>query len=180
MRIRCHGNALYCCLRGARARGASYVTESKICRFAFSSDCGAARRHDRRGGRLSGGRCAAGEAPIRELACRLPCAQFATRDVHLRQARHLSISGSPDANWTDLRRSYRQEFSTAAKAQWSPSFERVEASGNLAVAFSKWRLLEPDRSGRQTVKVTNNSVDVFGRDNACQWKIFRSMTYRLK
>ena len=129
--------------------------------------------------------CPAANAQQVTLRCAQWLAAYRARDLQRVMSifdRHVTFQfqGSPDASWTALRRSYQQEFATAAKTYWSPAFERVEASGNLAVAFSKWSLLEPGRNGHQIVKVTNNSVDVFGRDNACQWKIVRSMTYRLK
>jgi ketosteroid isomerase-like protein len=85
------------------------------------------------------------------------------------------FQGAPDASWADLKTSYVQEFASHGSGVWSPEFRSIEISGDLAAAFSEWRLADGG-----TVKAHNNSLDLFRRDAACHWHIVRSLNYPLK
>ena len=85
------------------------------------------------------------------------------------------FQGAPDTDWAGLKASYAQEFASRTSAAWSPQFGSIEVSGDLAAAFSEWRLMD---GGAE--KAHNNSVDLFRRDGTCRWHIVRSLNYPLK
>jgi len=89
------------------------------------------------------------------------------------------FQGAPDANWSDLKSSYKSEFASKEEGIWSPEFRSIEVSGDLAAAFSEWQFVVSE-NGRDQVKAHNNSIDLFRRDAACHWHITRSLNYPLK
>jgi ketosteroid isomerase-like protein len=82
-----------------------------------------------------------------------------------------AFQGSPDADYDALRRSYVSDFGAPAASEWVATIDEVLGSGDLAVEFSSWKLL--DRSG--VVQAHNRSMDLFRRNAAGQWRIIRSL-----
>jgi ketosteroid isomerase-like protein len=84
----------------------------------------------------------------------------------------MQFQGAPDANRTELQKSYEAEFAKGDAGRWSMKIEAVLMSGVVADVFSTWTL---QRGGK--VEQTNRSVDVLRRGLDCQWRIVRSLNY---
>jgi len=84
----------------------------------------------------------------------------------------MQFQGAPDANRTELQKSYEAEFAKGDAGRWSMRIEAVLMSGAMADVFSTWTL---QRAGK--VEQTNRSVDVLRRGPDCQWRIVRSLNY---
>ena len=84
----------------------------------------------------------------------------------------MQYQGAPDANRTELQKSYEAEFAKGDAGRWSMKIEAVLISGVMADVFSTWKL---DRGGK--TEQTNRSVDVLRRGGDCQWRIVRSLNY---
>ncbi|HTD21904.1 MAG TPA: nuclear transport factor 2 family protein [Terriglobales bacterium] len=90
-----------------------------------------------------------------------------------------SFQGSPDQNFADLERGYKDEFTKPDnKLEWVPQFEEFECSGDLGFVRSTWVLRQTDASGKVTELEKNRGVDLFRRQHrGGKWKIFRSLNY---
>lgn len=85
------------------------------------------------------------------------------------------FQGAPDADWAALRASYVTEFAAQQDGKWSPHFDNIEVSGDMAAAFATWSLLKDGKAAQ-----TNISVDLFRRNAACAWHIVHSLNYPKK
>jgi uncharacterized protein (TIGR02246 family) len=85
------------------------------------------------------------------------------------------FQGAPDSGWDALKASYKAEFASASAGKWTPSFDHMELSGDLAAAFATWTYTKSGKATQQNV-----SVDVFRRNAACDWHIVRSLNYPKK
>lgn len=85
------------------------------------------------------------------------------------------FQGSPDADWAALRASYVAQYASHQDGTWSPHFDNIEVSGDMAAAFATWSFLKDGKAAQ-----TNISVDVFRRDDACAWHIVHSLNYPKK
>jgi len=80
---------------------------------------------------------------------------------------------APDEGGGALKASWKVGFVSDGK--WSPFFDRVEVSGDLAAAFATWTLTKAGKATQQNV-----SVDIFRRTAECDWHIVRSLNYPKK
>jgi ketosteroid isomerase-like protein len=85
------------------------------------------------------------------------------------------FQGAPDADWNALRASYVAQYASHQDGKWSPHFDSIEASGDMAAAFATWSLMKDGK-----VVQTNISVDLFRRNDACEWHIVHSLNYPKK
>jgi ketosteroid isomerase-like protein len=85
------------------------------------------------------------------------------------------FQGAPDGGWDALKASYKTEFASASDGKWSPSFDRIEVSGDLAAAFATWTYTKAGKATQHNV-----SADIFRRNAACEWHIVRSLNYPKK
>jgi ketosteroid isomerase-like protein len=83
----------------------------------------------------------------------------------------MAFAGAPDATYVQLEASYKKEFATTSDTRWVPAFETPEASGDLAVLVSRWRLV---KNGQDLVR--NRGVDILRCEDG-RWKITRSLNY---
>jgi ketosteroid isomerase-like protein len=85
------------------------------------------------------------------------------------------FQGVPDQGWNELKASYQTEFASHADGTWSPTYDRIEMSSDLAAAFGVWSYTKDGKVTQQNV-----SVDLFRRDAACHWHIIHSLNYPKK
>jgi ketosteroid isomerase-like protein len=85
------------------------------------------------------------------------------------------FQGAPDADWNALRASYVAEYAAHQDGKWSPHFDEIEASGDMAAAFATWSMMKDGKAVQ-----TNISVDLFRRNDACEWHIVHSLNYPKK
>jgi ketosteroid isomerase-like protein len=90
------------------------------------------------------------------------------------------FQGAPDAGWAELKQSYAQDFAHAGGATWTPRWDQLLVSGDVAAAFSLWTGAVRKADGSTEVRAENRSVDVLRRGADCHWRIVRSLTYPLK
>ena len=88
-----------------------------------------------------------------------------------------AFQGSPDLDWTALRRNYQAEFAATASSEWRPRWDEVIVTGDMAVAFASWR---EHVGGSETVRAENRAADVLRRGEGCRWRIVRSLNYPLR
>ena len=92
---------------------------------------------------------------------------------------HFEFQGAPDGGITELKESYKEGFAQQQGASWTPKWDQVLVSGNLAAAFSVWTAEVRKADGTTKVLAHNRSVDVLQRGPDCTWRIVRSLTYPL-
>jgi ketosteroid isomerase-like protein len=85
------------------------------------------------------------------------------------------FQGAPDADWNALKASYVAEFAAHQDGKWSPHFDNIEVSGDMAAAFATWSLLKDGKAAQ-----SNISVDLFRRNAVCAWHIVHSLNYPKK
>lgn len=85
------------------------------------------------------------------------------------------FQGAPDSGWNALKTSYQSDFASKSDGKWSPAFDQIEVSGDLAAAFATWSLTISGKYVQQNV-----SMDLFRRNAACEWHIIRSLNYPKK
>jgi len=110
-----------------------------------------------------------GSAPIRRTTWRGRWRSF-----------RFEFQGAPDASWSDLKRSYAQEFARPGGVGWVPRWDEIRVSGEIAAALSLWQGFVTKADGTKELRATNRSVDVLRRGVDCRWRIFRSLTYPVK
>ena len=89
-----------------------------------------------------------------------------------------SFQGAKDASYADMEASYAKEFSTRkAGKRWVPQVEEIYADTNTALVRAVWELRVTAADGHEESKARNRSMDVFRRDAAGHWHIFRSINY---
>jgi ketosteroid isomerase-like protein len=89
------------------------------------------------------------------------------------------FQGAADGGITELRQSYKDGFAQQQGASWTPKWDQVLVSGDLAAAFSMWTAEVRKAGGTSKVLAHNRSVDVLWRGPDCTWRIVRSLTYPL-
>lgn len=87
------------------------------------------------------------------------------------------FQGSPDLDWTALRRNYQAEFAATAQSEWRPQWDEVLIAGDLAIAFASWREYV---GGAAEPRTANRAVDILRRGEGCRWRIVRSSNYPLR
>lgn len=85
------------------------------------------------------------------------------------------FQGAPDADWNALRASYVAQYASHQDGTWSPHFDSIEISGDMAAAFATWSFLKDNK-----VTQTNISMDLFRRTPSCTWHIVHSLNYPKK
>jgi len=87
-----------------------------------------------------------------------------------------AFQGVADQDWTALQAGYAAEFKARAKSVWTPKWDDVLVSGDLATAFATWTETVAGKRGR-TVRGVNRAVDILRRGADCRWRIVRSLNY---
>lgn len=87
------------------------------------------------------------------------------------------FQGSPDLDWTALRRNYQAEFAATAVSEWRAEWDQVLVSGELAIAFATWR---EHVGGATEPRAENRAVDTLRRGESCRWRIVRSLNYPVR
>lgn len=87
------------------------------------------------------------------------------------------FQGSPDLDWTALRRNYQGEFAATASSEWRAEWDQVLVSNDLAIAFATWR---EHVGGATEPRAENRAVDILRRGEGCRWRIVRSLNYPLR
>ena len=88
-----------------------------------------------------------------------------------------AFQGSPDLDWSALRRNYQAEFAATATSEWRPQWDEVIVTGDMAIAFASWR---EHVNGSETPRAENRAADVLRRGEGCRWRIVRSLNYPLR
>ena len=88
-----------------------------------------------------------------------------------------AFQGSPDLDWSALRRNYQAEFAATATSEWRPQWDEVIVTGDMAIAFASWR---EHVGGSDTPRAENRAADVLRRGEGCRWRIIRSLNYPVR
>lgn len=84
---------------------------------------------------------------------------------------------APDEGWDDLQRDFRSDMQTRKPGtRWVPRVEEVRAEGRMAIVRAVWDLHEPGADGRDVVRESNRSLDVFVQREG-RWVILRSINF---
>ena len=84
---------------------------------------------------------------------------------------------APDEGWDDLQRDYRSDMQARKPGtRWVPRVEEVRAEGGMAIVRAVWDLHVPGADGRDVVRQSNRSLDVFVQRDG-RWVILRSINF---